>query len=136
MKRRAKPGTETAVPARRSFGNAAAVVQCELRVYLRPVLPTASPLFGDVQHGEIQHLEQAVICRENSLGFSHLPQLPIEALYGIGRINQPPKLLRELEICAEICPVSLQDFEILEYFLPQISAKSSRAAGADCSSTV
>ena len=105
MKRRAKPGAETAVPARRSFGNAATVVQCELSVYLRPVLPAASPLFGDVQHGEIQHLEQAVICRENSLGFSYLTQLPIEALYGIGRINQPPKLLRELEICAEICPV-------------------------------
>ena len=69
-----------------------------------------SPLFGDVQHGEIQHLEQAVICQENSLGFSHLTQLPIEAFYGIGRINQPPKLLRELEICAEICPVFLSGF--------------------------
>ena len=61
-----------------------------------------SPLLGDVQHGKIQHLEQAVICRENSLGFSHLKQLPIEALYGISRINQSPKLLWELEICAEI----------------------------------
>ena len=61
-----------------------------------------SPLWGDVQHGKIQHLEQAVICRENSLGFSHLKQLPIEALYGISRINQSPKLLWELEICAEM----------------------------------
>ena len=94
-----------------SSSGAAVIRECgrcstvRAEVYLRPVLPAASPLFGDVQHGEIQHLEQAVICRENSLGFSYLTQLPIEALYGIGRINQPPKLLRELEICVEICPV-------------------------------
>ena len=89
-----------------SSSGAAVIRECDRCSTVRAEgISAPSPLFGDVQHGEIQHLEQAVICRENSLGFSHLTQLPIEALYGIGRINQPPKLLRELEICAEICPV-------------------------------
>ena len=93
-------------------------------VRLRPVLPTASPLFGEVQHGEIQHIEQAVICRENSLGFSHLTQLPIEALYGIGRINQPPSSSGNLKYVLRFARFSLQDFEILGYFLSQISAST------------
>ena len=68
--------------------------------------PAASrPLVGDVQHSRIKHIEQAVSGWENRLGFSHLSQLPIKASNGVSRINEPPKLLRELEICAEICPV-------------------------------
>ena len=70
-----------------------------------PVLSAPCPFFGDVQHGKIEHLEQAVIGRENRLGFSDLAQLTVETLNGVSRINKPPKLLRELEICAEICPV-------------------------------
>ena len=98
MKWRAKPATETAVPARRSIGDTVAVVQRELRVNLTPVQPPSRPLFSDVQHGEIEHLEQAIVGWENRLGFSHFSQLPIETLNSVCRINKPPKLLRELEI--------------------------------------
>ena len=68
MKWRAKPVTETAVQVRRSIGYAVAVVQRKLRINLTPVLTPSRPLFGDVQHGKIEHLEQAVIGRENRLG--------------------------------------------------------------------
>ena len=82
-----------------------AVIDNQLSVDAAPVLTAASPFFRDVLHSQIQHLEKAVICRKYGLGFRDLLQLAIEAFYGIGRIDQLPQLLRELEICAEIRPV-------------------------------
>lgn len=81
------------------------VVDHKLSVDAAPVLTAASPLFCDVLHGEIQHLEKAVICRKYRLCFGDLLQLAIEAFNGIGRIDQLSQFLRELEICAEIRPV-------------------------------
>jgi len=68
-------------------------------------LPPTCPLLRDVHHSQIQHLEQAVIRGKHRLGFGNLPELTVEALYGIGGIDQPPHLLRKLEIGAQICPV-------------------------------
>ena len=70
-----------------------------------PILPPSRPFLRDVHHGEIQHFQQAVIRRENRLGFGDLAKLAIETLNGIGRIDQPTNLLRELEIRAQIRPV-------------------------------
>lgn len=66
----------------------------------RPVLPSSGPFFRDIHHGQIQHLEQAVISWENSLGLGHFPELPVEALNGVSRIDEPTQFLRELEIGA------------------------------------
>lgn len=66
------------------------------------VLPPSGPLFRNVQH-----LEQAVVRGEHGFGLGHLAQLPVEALNGIGGVDQPPYLLRVLEVGAQIGPVFL-----------------------------
>ena len=87
------------------FGYPVAVVNHELSVNSTPVLTASSPLFHDVIHSQIQHLEKAVISRKYGLCLSYFLELSVEALYGICGINQLPKLLRELEIGAEIRPI-------------------------------
>ena len=84
------------------FRDPVAVVDHKLSIDAAPVLTATGPFFRDVLHSQIQHLKKAVICRKYGLGFGDLLQLAIEAFYGIGRIDQLPQLLRELEICAEI----------------------------------
>ena len=86
------------------------VVNDQLSVDAAPVLSTTGPLFRDVLHSQIQHFEKAVISRKYGLCFGDLLQLAIEAFYGIGRLDQLPQLLRELEICAEIRPVFVPGF--------------------------
>ena len=80
-------------------------VDSHLGVDHTPVLPPAGPLLRDVHHGQIQHFQQAVVGGEHGFGFCHLAQLAVEALDGIGGVNQPPHLLRVLEIGAQVCPV-------------------------------
>lgn len=65
-------------------------VDSHLGVDHTPVLPTSGPLFRDIHHGQIQHFQQAVIGGEHGFGFGHLAQLAVEALDGIGGVNQPP----------------------------------------------
>ena len=82
-----------------------AVVNDQLRVDAAPVLTASRPFFRDALHSKIKHLEKAVICRKYGLRLGYFPKLTVESSYGIGRIDQLAKLLRELEICAEICPI-------------------------------
>ena len=70
-----------------------------------PILPPSRPFPRNVHHGQIEHLEQAVVRGENGLRFRHLAELAVEALDGVGGVNQPPQLLRVLEIGAQIRPV-------------------------------
>ncbi len=44
-----------------------AVVDYELCIYLTPVLTASSPLFRNVLHSQIQHLEKTVIGRKYGL---------------------------------------------------------------------
>ena len=87
------------------FRDSVAVVDHKLSVDAAPVLTATGPFFRDVLHSQIQHLKKAVICWKYGLCLGYFSQLAIEAFYGIGRIDQLPQLLRELEICAEIRPV-------------------------------
>lgn len=90
-------------------------VDSHLGVDHTPVLPPAGPLFRDVHHGQVQHFQQAVVGGEHGFGFGHLAQLAVETLNGVGSVNQPPHLLRVLEIGAQVCPVvplGLGDFRI------------------------
>ena len=87
------------------FGYPVTVVDHKLSVDAAPILTTTCPLFRDVLHSQIQHLEKAVISRKYGLCLSHFLQLPVEAFYGIGRIDQLSELLWELEVSAEIRPV-------------------------------
>ena len=70
-----------------------------------PVLPAAGPLFRDVDHRQIQHFEKAVIGRKHGFRLGYLPELTVKAFDRVGRIDQPPKCLRKLEIGTELCPV-------------------------------
>ena len=62
-------------------------VDSQLSVDDAPILAPARPFLGDVHHGQIQHLQQAVVCWENRLGLGHLPQLAVKALNGVGGID-------------------------------------------------
>ena len=95
----------------------------------------SGPFFRDIHHGQIQHFQQAVVGGEHGFGFCHLAQLAVEALDGIGGVNQPPHLLRVLEIGAQVCPVVPPGWEIFGYFRSQCSPKVSKASSAACSST-
>ena len=70
-----------------------------------PILPSASPFPGNVHHSQIQHFQQAVICREYGLGLGHLSELPVKIFNGVGGVDQPPNLLGVLEVGAEVGPV-------------------------------
>ncbi len=63
------------------------VIDRQLGVDHRPVLPPASPLFRDVQHRQIQHLEQAVVGGKNGFGLCHLAKLAVKSLDGIGGVS-------------------------------------------------
>lgn len=52
-----------------------------------------------------QTAKPAVACRENTLGFCDLPQLPIKALNRVRGIDQAADFLRIFEVGAEGGPV-------------------------------
>ena len=87
------------------FGHPVGEENRQLSIDPAPILPAACPLFRDIHHGQIQHLEQTVIRGKHGLGFGHLPQLTVESLDGVGGLDQPSELFRKLEICAQIGPV-------------------------------
>ena len=87
------------------FGYPVAIIYHKLSVDAAPVLTATGPLFRDVLHSQIQHLEKAVICRKYGFCFGNFPKLTVESFDCIGGIDQLPKLLRKLEIGAEIRPV-------------------------------
>ena len=86
-------------------GHPVGVIDRQLGMNDAPILPPSRPFLRDVHYGEIQHFQQAVIRRKNRLGFGDLAKLAIEAFDGVGRVDQPANLLRELEIRAQIRPV-------------------------------
>ena len=57
----------------------------------------AVPLGRYVPHRKEQQLQKRIICRKHRPGLCNLPQLPVEALYGIGCIDQAPHLVWILE---------------------------------------
>ena len=59
----------------------------ELRIYSSPVFSSACPFLRDVDGGQIQHLEQAVIGWENALVFGHFPELTVKSLDSVRRVN-------------------------------------------------
>ena len=86
-------------------GHSILKIDRQIRVNSAPILTSASPLFRDVHHCQIQHLKQAVIRREDGLCFGNFPQLAVEAFYRIGRINQLSQFLWVFKIGTEICSV-------------------------------
>ena len=80
-------------------------INSQLGVDQAPVLAPARPFFCNVYHGQVQHLQKAVIRRENGLGLGHFPQLAVKALNGVGGIDQLPDLPGKLEVGAQIWPV-------------------------------
>lgn len=70
-----------------------------------PILPPACPFLRNVHHRQIQHLEQAVIRREDGFCLRHLAELAVEALYGVSCVDEPTYLFRGLEVGAQVWPV-------------------------------
>lgn len=89
---------------RRLLGNPAIKVHGHLRDDASPVLAAARPRLRYVHHRKIQHLEQAVVCREYRLRLRDFAKLPVEPLYGVGRVYEFPYLLRVFEVCDEVRP--------------------------------
>ena len=63
-----------------------------------PAQPVSGSLSGNVHHGQIQHLQQAVVRWEYGFGLGDLPQLAIETLNSISDVNQLSYLLGMFEI--------------------------------------
>ena len=59
----------------------------QLGVNPGPVLPPASSFGRDVDHRQVQHFQQTVVCRKDRPGFGQLPQLAVEARDGVGRVD-------------------------------------------------
>lgn len=59
----------------------------------------------NIYHGQIDHLEETVVCRKDRLGFGHFAELSVEAFNGVGGIDQPLHRLWVLEIGAETRPI-------------------------------
>ena len=87
------------------FGDPVPKEDRQLGVDHAPVLPPACPFLRNIHHGQIQHFQKAVVCGEHGFGLGHLPELAVEALNGVGGVDQPPDLLGELEIDAQIGPI-------------------------------
>lgn len=51
-------------------------------------MASARPFFCDVSSRDIQHFEQAVICRKYAFVFGHFSQLAVEPFDGVGGVNQ------------------------------------------------
>ena len=62
-----------------------------------PVRRRTLPLLRHVPYCKVQQLHQRGLVGESGSRFRHLPQLTIEALDGISRIDQAPYLRRELK---------------------------------------
>lgn len=80
-------------------------IDLKLRMDLAPVLTVACPLLCYVYGCQIQHFQQTVIGWKYGLGFCHLPQLAVNPLNGIGRVDQMSDCFRILEIRGQDCPV-------------------------------
>ena len=107
----------------------------QLRVDQVPVLASFCPFLGNIHHGQIKHLEQAVVRWKNGLGFCHFSELTIKAFNSVCSINQPAHFLRVFEIGTEIRPIISPGLRNFGYFLSQCSEKVSKAFKAVCSST-
>ena len=80
----------------------------------------------------MRHFQQAVIGGKDGLGLGLLAQLTVNALNGIGGVDQPAHLLGILETGTEmgpLGPLGPSDFRVF------LTPKESRASGAACSST-
>ena len=87
------------------FRNPVAIKDNQLSVVTAPVLTAVDPLFRDVLHSQVQYLEKAVISKKYEFCLGHFFQLSVKSFDRIGSIDQLPKLLRKLEISAEIRPI-------------------------------
>ena len=90
----------------------------------------AVPLGRYVPHRKEQQLEERIVGREYSPCLSDLPQLPVEALYGIGCVNQAPHLIGVLEEGGQLIPVVLQLFTEAGYFFPHFESNASSCSHA------
>ncbi len=78
----------------------------------------AVPLGRYVPHRKEQQLEERIVGREHSPCLSDLPQLPVEALYGIGGIDQAPHLIGVLKEGCQLIPVVPPAFNCCRILLP------------------
>jgi len=63
-----------------------------------PVLQRRRPLLLDVPSYQIYKLHKGHITGERSLGLGHLPYLPMEALHGVGGVDDLPDGGRVFEV--------------------------------------
>ena len=85
-------------PGSRLIWHAVGKIDGHLGVDHAPILPPTGPLFRNIHHRQIQHLEHAVIGGEHRFCLGHFAKLTVEAFNGIGGIDEPAYLLRILEV--------------------------------------
>ena len=64
-------------------------VDAQLRQDLAPIPVPPSPFFCEVHCRQIEKFEQSIIGREDRSRFGGFPELPVEILDLVGRVNHP-----------------------------------------------
>ena len=59
-----------------------------------PILASSGPFFRNIHHGQIEHLEKAVVRRKDRFRFGHLTELTVETFDGVRGIDQPQYLFQ------------------------------------------
>lgn len=107
-------------------------VDCQLRMDHAPILPPACPFLRDIDHGKVPHFQQAVIGGKHEFCLGYFAKLTVEALDGIGRVDEPPNLLGIFEVVAEIRPIlppGLRNFWIFLVPAPREGVQSVHGDG-------
>ena len=73
-----------------------------------------------LHHGKIKHLEKAVVGRKDRFGFGHFSELAVEALDGIGGVDQLPGVPLDLALSFQMTVRQEEPYEIRFFLLEEI----------------
>jgi len=78
----------------------------QLKKQLSPVLNTPSPLTGDIHSGQVEHLKQRLIRRENALALRDFTELTMVALNHVCGVDELTDFRWVLEETSRVLPSS------------------------------
>lgn len=102
----------------------------KLKQHLSPVLNPARPFTCYIHGGQVKHLEQGFVTREDTLALREFSQLPAIAHDDVRRINELADPRWVLEERCQLVPILALGGTISECLAPQISSNRSSSTSA------